>query len=232
MRVSTTLFSGLLFFLAMNSLAQGVGRDAQTLIEELGLEESETAVRELPFWRKPEKIHIIARGSNDAERAMQMKEAQLAVGDVELVQIAYPIPDDVVEDAEVLIARCTPRIIREAENLRWLQDSRHGVNSCMVPEIQDKALHLKNICLAKAMRIDGLKWRDDYKKRLDCELRVIKEKKLEKYFLIIKEIVDYANMKMLVGCGRGSGAAAWPTSWPPASPRGGAAEGPATRPRR
>jgi phosphoglycerate dehydrogenase-like enzyme len=144
MRVLTTFFSGLLFFLATNSLAQGVGRDAQSLIEELGLEESITAVRELPFWRKPKKIHIVLRGANDAERAMQMKAAQIAVGDVELVQIAYPIPDDVIEDAEVLIARCTPRIIREAENLRWLQDSRHGVNSCMIPEIQDKPFILTN----------------------------------------------------------------------------------------
>jgi len=144
MRVSTTLFSGLLFFLVSNSLAQGVGRDAQSLIEELGLEESETAVRELPFWRKPKKIHIILRGADAAARAMQMQEAQAVVGDVELVQIAYPIPDDVIEDAEVLIARCTPRIIREAENLRWLQDSRHGVNSCMIPEIQDKPFILTN----------------------------------------------------------------------------------------
>ena len=144
MRVSTTLFSGFLIILATNSLAQGVGRDAQALIDELGLEESITAVREQPFWRKPKKIHIVVRGSNDAERAMQMKEAQAAVGDVELVQIAYPIPDDVIEDAEVLIARCTPRIIREADNLRWLQDSRHGVNSCMIPEIQDKPFILTN----------------------------------------------------------------------------------------
>ena len=131
MRVSTILFSGLLFFLATNSLAQSAGRDARTLIEELGLEESEMAVSELPFWRKPRKIHIVVRGADAAERALQMKEAQAAVGDVELVQIAYPIPDDVIADAEVLIARCTPRIIREADNLRWLQDSRHGVNSCM-----------------------------------------------------------------------------------------------------
>ncbi len=150
MRVSTTLFSGLLFFLATNSLAQDVGRDAQTLIEELGLEESETAVRELPFWRKPKKIHIVLRGSDAAARAMQMKEAQNAVGDVELVQIAYPIPDDVIEDAEVLIARCTPRIIREADNLRWLQDSRHGVNSCMIPEIRDKPFLLTNAQHASA----------------------------------------------------------------------------------
>ncbi len=144
MRVSTTLSAGLLFFLAMNSLAQSVGRDAQALIEELGIEESDTAVRELPFWRKPKRIYIVPRGSDTAERAMQMKEAQNAIGDVELVQIAYPISDDVIEDAEVLIARCTPRIIREADNLRWLQDSRHGVNNCMIPEIQDKPFILTN----------------------------------------------------------------------------------------
>ena len=144
MRVATTISSVLLFLLATNSLAQGDGRDAQTLIEELGLEESATAVSEQPFWRKPKKIHIVLRGADAAARAIQMQEAQNAVGDVELVPITYPIPDDVIATAEVLIARCTPRIIREADNLRWLQDSRHGVNSCMVPEIQDKPFLLTN----------------------------------------------------------------------------------------
>ena len=142
MRVSTTLF--LLFFLATNVLAQSDGRDARALIEELGLEESDTAVRDLPFWRKPEKIHIVLRGADAAARAMQLQAAQEAVGDVELVQIAYPISDDIIENAEVLIARCTPRIVLESDNLRWLQDSRHGVNSCMIPEIQDKPFVLTN----------------------------------------------------------------------------------------
>lgn len=144
MRVFTTLFSTLLFLLATNSLAQGLARDAQALIEELGLEESETPARELPFWRKPKRIHIVLRGTSEEQRAAQLKQAQIAVGDVELVQIAYPIPDDVIEEAEVLIARCTPRIVREADNLRWLQDSRHGVNSCMIPEIQEKQFLLTN----------------------------------------------------------------------------------------
>jgi phosphoglycerate dehydrogenase-like enzyme len=60
------------------------------------------------------------------------------------VPVDYPIPDEVIADAEVLLARCTPRIIREAKNLRWLQDSRHGVDSCMVPEIHDKPFILTN----------------------------------------------------------------------------------------
>lgn len=124
--------------------ADDTERDLSFLIEELGLEESKTAARDLPFWRKPKQIHIVPPGYDDAERAKQMRAAQDAVGDVELVQVSYPIPDDVIRDAEVLLARCTPRIIREAKNLRWLQDSRHGVDSCMLPEIQQKPFVLTN----------------------------------------------------------------------------------------
>ncbi len=144
MRILKVIFAGLLICMSSGALAQGFARDANALIEELGLEESATPVRELPFWRKPEKIHIAFRVSSEAERAMQMKEAQLAVGNVELVEITYPLSDEIVKEAEVLIARCTNRIILEAENLRWLQDSRHGVNSCMIPEIQDKPFILTN----------------------------------------------------------------------------------------
>lgn len=108
------------------------------LMRELGLELSAKPVRELHFWRKPKRIYIVPPGYDDAERAAQMESARRAVGDVELVQISYPIPDEVIKDAEVLLARCTPRIILEAENLRWLQDSRHGADACMMPEIRDK----------------------------------------------------------------------------------------------
>jgi D-2-hydroxyacid dehydrogenase (NADP+) len=124
--------------------AQDVDDETRTLIEELGLEESARAVRELPFWRRPEMIHIVPPGYDDEERAEQMKSVREIAGDIAVVQIAYPIPDDVVRDAEVLLARCTPRIIREANNLRWLQDPRHGVNTCMVPEIRDKEFLLTN----------------------------------------------------------------------------------------
>ncbi len=138
MQLSTILFTIILFLLAPESPAQDPRRDAQALIEELALVESETAVRELPFWRKPERIHIVLRGVDAAERAAQFKAAQDAVGDVELVQIFYPIPDEVIKNAEVLVARCTSRIILEADNLRWMHDSRHGADRCMIPETQEK----------------------------------------------------------------------------------------------
>lgn len=138
-------FAALAALAALLTLAApATAQDPQVLISELGLQESDTAVRDLPFWRKPERIYIRPPGYDDDERARQMQAAQAVVGDVELVQISYPIPDSVIEDAEVLLARCTPRIIREARKLRWLHDSRHGVDSCMVPEILDKSFILTN----------------------------------------------------------------------------------------
>ena len=118
--------------------------DPASIVEELKLEASAVPARELPFWRKPAKIHMVPPGYTDEERARQVAEAQAAIGDVELVPIAYPIPDSVVAEAEVLLARCTPRIVRDAKNLRWLQDSRHGVDSCMIPEITAKEFLLTN----------------------------------------------------------------------------------------
>ena len=137
-------FAVVLIFPAAALWAQGPDPETLALIAELGLKESDTAARDLPYWRKPKKIYIVPPGYDDDERSTQMQSAREVVGDVELVQISYPIPDDVIRDAEVLLARCTPRIIREAKNLRWLQDSRHGVDSCMVPEILEKQFILTN----------------------------------------------------------------------------------------
>lgn len=133
-----------LLLLAAAAHTQEAGPDTTDIVSELKLTESATPVREMPFWRKPERIHMVPPGYTDEERARQVAEAQAAIGDVELVPITYPIPDEVIAEAEVLLVRCTPRIIREATNLRWLQDSRHGVDSCLVPEIRDKAFMLTN----------------------------------------------------------------------------------------
>ncbi|MGH8222335.1 MAG: D-2-hydroxyacid dehydrogenase, partial [Woeseiaceae bacterium] len=110
----------------------------------LNLEESEVAVRDMPFWRKPKRIYMVPPGYDAETDAMMMASAREVAGDTEVVEISYPIPDEVIADAEVLVARCTPRIILEAKNLRWLQDSRHGVDSCMVPGIEDKDFVLTN----------------------------------------------------------------------------------------
>lgn len=49
---------------------------------------------------------------------------------------------------------------------------------------------------------------EDYKNRLEYELSVIKQKEIYDYFLVMKEIIDYAKTQMLTGVGRGSAAGA------------------------
>lgn len=124
--------------------SQGFDVAPEKLIRELNLEEADVPVRDLPFWRKPKRIYMVPPGYDEETDAMMMESAREAAGAVEVVEISYPIPDEVIADAEVLIARCTPRIIQEADNLRWLQDSRHGVESCMVPGIESKQFVLTN----------------------------------------------------------------------------------------
>lgn len=142
---SAVLFGACSLFLVLPAArSQLVDVSPEQLIEELNLEESKVAARDLPFWRKPERIYMVAPGYDAATDAAMIAAAQAAVGDVEIIEVSYPIPDDVIADAEVLLARCTPRIVREAKNLRWLQDSRHGVDSCIVPGIEDKPFILTN----------------------------------------------------------------------------------------
>ena len=52
----------------------------------------------------------------------------------------------------------------------------------------------------------GLSDRDEYKARLLTELKVIKEKGISNYFLIVQKIIQEAKKNMLVGAGRGSAA--------------------------
>ncbi len=63
---------------------------------------------------------------------------------------------------------------------------------------------LKALCL-EGMKKKGLT-SPEYINRAAFELKIIREKKMEEYFLTLKEMLDVLRTKMLVGTGRGSGA--------------------------
>ncbi|HPQ18840.1 MAG TPA: DNA polymerase III subunit alpha [bacterium] len=71
---------------------------------------------------------------------------------------------------------------------------------------EDNYKYLERICYEKIKE----KYKENYKnaeKRLNYELKIIKEKNFENYFLIIYDLVKYAKTnKILVGAGRGSAA--------------------------
>jgi len=49
-------------------------------------------------------------------------------------------------------------------------------------------------------------WTDEYEQRLQRELKMIKEKRFESYFLVVGDMIAWAKQHMLVGPGRGSSA--------------------------
>ncbi|MEX2496249.1 MAG: D-2-hydroxyacid dehydrogenase [Woeseia sp.] len=137
----TSLFG---MFFAGPLLASGPDEQTQALIRELGLQESEVPVKSYSWWRKPEKVHIAtnARGGQGGEG--RVASAREVAGDVEIVPVSAPLGTETIKTMEVLLGNCTPEILREAENLRWLQDARHGVDICMIPEMETANFILTN----------------------------------------------------------------------------------------
>ncbi|MEX2488721.1 MAG: D-2-hydroxyacid dehydrogenase, partial [Pseudomonadales bacterium] len=124
----------------------GPDEATQALIDELGLQEYGEPLRNLSWWSKPDKVHIsVSGGAQNPQRLESvLASAREVAGDVELVPVTGRLDQDTISTMEVYLGNCTPRIVREAVNLRWLQDSRHGVDGCMIPEINESNFILSN----------------------------------------------------------------------------------------
>ena len=64
---------------------------------------------------------------------------------------------------------------------------------------------LESIC-REGIKHRGMDWDEEYEKRLQYELALIRSKDFESYFIIVADIVHYAKKHMLVGVSRGSAA--------------------------
>jgi len=126
--------------------AQSLDQQTSSLIEELRLEESDMAMRDLPRWKKPDKVYInISRFTPDSEEQKMMLDAAREVaGDVEIIPVGNNLDDDIVNDVEVLISRCNIDDMLNAKNLLWFQHSAHGVDDCLTPETIRKDFVLTN----------------------------------------------------------------------------------------
>ena len=126
--------------------AQDLDQQTRSLIEELRLEESDMAMRDLPRWKKPDKVYInISRFTPDSEEQKMMLDAAREVaGDVEIIPVNNDLDDDIVNNMEVLISRCNIEDMLNAKNLLWFQHSAHGVDDCITPETIIKDFVLTN----------------------------------------------------------------------------------------
>lgn len=120
-------------------------KDLNAAIAEMALEEHEPAVRDVPGWRKPDKVYInfSAYGPKD-ELPMMLESAQKAVGDVEIVQIDGKPGEDIINNAEAMVGRCNPDILATAPKLRWFQHSSHGIEDCLNPTVAARDFIMTN----------------------------------------------------------------------------------------
>ena len=103
------------------------------LIEKHGLSESNIPARDLPGWRKPDKV-VVRLLKPEHLRALQ----SVAPG-VEIVSVSSASQaSDAVKDAQAMIGYCTEDIINNGKQLHWIQVYSAGVDRCVpIPGMQE-----------------------------------------------------------------------------------------------
>jgi hypothetical protein len=98
----------------------------QAMIEELGLRESATPVRERAGWRKPGKVVVFV------DKPERLAALQAVAPGVEIVAVdSQAEAVSAVADAEVLLGSCAEEILSQGPQLHWIQVYSAGVDSCM-----------------------------------------------------------------------------------------------------
>jgi phosphoglycerate dehydrogenase-like enzyme len=123
---------GAMMGVATLAAAAGAAADIPGLLARFNIQQSATAVREDPLWRKPRKVLLLDYGlhRNGVDRI------RAAAGDADLVTVNDTrTAIAAATDADVIIGAnpeiCDARIIDNAKQLRWLASLSSGVENCM-----------------------------------------------------------------------------------------------------
>ena len=114
---------------------------ATALIEELGLQSSAVASRDLPGWKVPERI-VVAYAD-----AGQLRQLQAMVPDAEVLAAAEgEALSEQLASADVVIGPCNPATLEAAKSLHWMQALSVGVERCVgVPGLTERGIVLTNM---------------------------------------------------------------------------------------
>jgi phosphoglycerate dehydrogenase-like enzyme len=108
------------------SVGGDVGSTTRAMIEELGLRESATPVRELPGWQRPRKV--VAR----VDSPERLPLLQAAAPGVEIVLVGSAEEAvGAVSDAQVLMGLCEEEVVAQGPELHWIQVYSAGVEDCV-----------------------------------------------------------------------------------------------------
>ena len=105
-------------------------------IQQLGLDENATAMRDLPGWRAPKRLVISMNGPVTANNKAALDALQAAAPDLEIVAVANA--DEMltkVADADAIAGGddtvCDERVLAAAKKLRWVSVYSAGVEACL-----------------------------------------------------------------------------------------------------
>ena len=110
------------------------------LIEQTGIKPGDVALRDLPGWRKAEKIitHDVGISAGDFEELMPGVEVIVARSESEVLANAA--------DADAIVGWCSQRVVSAAESAIWVQIFSAGAERCLaVDRIADGSIVLTNM---------------------------------------------------------------------------------------
>ena len=124
---------------------------AVALVQELGLTESPTALREAKGWKQPKRIVMITQTPLGGLSGGLKERLQAAAGPVELVLVGSL--DEMVAkvaDADAVIGgddvTCHERVLAAGKKLRWIAVFSAGVEGCLgKPELERPGLVVTNM---------------------------------------------------------------------------------------
>jgi phosphoglycerate dehydrogenase-like enzyme len=109
---------------------------AAETIKQLGLDESATAVRDMPGWRVPKKLVISMNGPVSANSRAALEALQTAAPGIEIVPVANALEmSSKVADADAIAGGddtvCDDRVLAAAKKVRWVSVYSAGVEACL-----------------------------------------------------------------------------------------------------
>jgi phosphoglycerate dehydrogenase-like enzyme len=107
---------------------QAADPEAIAVIQDLGLVESTTAVRDLPGWKRPKKIVLTRMGPIEALEAAA-PGVKFVVVDSAAEMAAQASDADALFSGDNLI--CDDRVLAAAKQARWLSSYSAGVEACL-----------------------------------------------------------------------------------------------------
>ncbi|MEO8062332.1 MAG: D-2-hydroxyacid dehydrogenase [Pseudomonadota bacterium] len=136
MRHAAWLAAGMFVCVAGAKDAPAPDPKAVEVINQLGLAEGATALRELPGWRKPKRLVISMNGPVTANSQQALDALRAAAPDLEIVGVANT--DEMiakVADADAIAGGddtvCDERVLAAAKKLRWVSVYSAGVEACL-----------------------------------------------------------------------------------------------------